>query len=374
MRMAVTTSRGAQPPSAPSAATRGLLAVVAVVPFVAAIAFLWWGFLFLRDFHANQIIIVVLAIVWGVGGMVLLFTTANVFVEQLPSTWTQRLTPVIFVGPAVAMLIWGLALPTIRTFLISLSDSTGLHFVGLSNYLAVFTDPAMLTVLRNNLLWLVFGTTFTVIAGLLVAVFADRSRFETAAKAMIFMPMAISFVGAGVIWNFVYALRPADAPQIGMLNAFFVGLFHAAPHGWTSEFQPLNNFFLIVIVIWLQTGYSMVLFSAAIKGIPEELLEAARVDGANEVRIFFSIMIPQIMGTIITVTTTVVIFTLKIFDVVWVMTGGNFGTSVIATEFYRQFFTYNNNGYGATLAVILMLAVIPVMAYNLRQFAQREVF
>jgi len=372
--MAVTTSRGAQPPSAPSAATRGLLAVVSVVPFVAAIAFLWWGFLFLRDFHANQIIIVVLAIIWGVGGMVLLFTTANVFVEQLPAAWTQRLTPVIFVGPAVAMLIWGLAVPSIRTLLISLSDSTGLHFVGLSNYLAVFTDPAMLTVLRNNLLWLVFGTTFTVIAGLLVAVFADRSRFETAAKAMIFMPMAISFVGAGVIWNFVYALRPAGAPQIGMLNAFFVSLFNSAPHGWTSEFQPFNNFFLIVIVIWLQTGYSMVLFSAAIKGIPEELLEAARVDGANEIRIFFSIMIPQIMGTIITVTTTVVIFTLKIFDVVWVMTGGNFGTSVIATEFYRQFFTYNNNGYGATLAVILMLAVIPVMVYNLRQFAQREVF
>jgi alpha-glucoside transport system permease protein len=185
--------------------------------------------------------------------------------------------------------------------------------------------------------------------------------------------MAISFVGAGVIWNFVYAVKPVDAPQIGLLNSIVVSL-GGKPEAWTAFFQPWNNFFLIIIVIWLQAGYSMVLFSAAIKGIPSEVLEAARVDGATEIQVFFKIMLPMIKGTIITVSTTVVIFTLKIFDVVIVMTGGQYGTSVIATEFYRQYFTYNNNGYGSAIATILFIAVIPVMVYNLRQFAQREVF
>jgi len=231
----------------------------------------------------------------------------------------------------------------------------------------------MLTVFRNNLLWMLFGTSLTVSFGLLVAVLADRSRFESLAKALIFLPMAISFVGAGVIWNFVYAAKPADAAQIGLINSIVVGL-GGKPQAWTAFFQPWNNFFLIAIVIWLQTGYSMVLFSAAIKGIPSEMLEAARVDGANEVEIFFSIMIPYIMGTIVAVSTTIVIFTLKIFDVVIVMTGGQYGTSVIATEFYRQYFTYNNNGYGSALATILLIAVMPVMGYNLRRFAQQEVF
>ena len=150
----------------------------------------------------------------------------------------------------------------------------------------------------------------------------------------------------------------------------FGSAYGGQPEAWTAFFTPWNNFFLIVIVIWLQTGYSMVLFSAAIKGIPVEILEAARVDGASEIQTFFRIMLPQILGTIIAVSTTIVIFTLKIFDVVWVMTGGQYGTSVIATEFYRQYFTYNNNGIGSAIAVVLFIAVIPVMIYNLRQFAK----
>ena len=369
--MAVTSSR--TPPPAAGAGGQLLRAVAALVPLAATVAALAWGFFFLRDLVAPQAVVVVLAIVWGVGGMVLLFTTANFFVEQLPIRWMQAAQPWIFVGPAMAMLIWALALPTVRTFLISLYDANGFKFVGADNYLAVLSDPGMLAVFRNNVLWIIFGTLPTVAFGLLIAALADRSRFETAAKALIFLPMAISFVGAGVIWNFVYAAKPIDSAQIGLLNAFVVAL-GGQPQAWTAFFVPWNNFFLIVIVIWLQTGYSMVLFSAALKGIPGEILEAARVDGATEVQSFFLIMIPQIMGTIITVTTTIIIFTLKIFDVVWVMTGGQYGTSVIATEFYRQYFTYNNNGYGATIAVILMIAVIPVMVYNLRQFAQREVF
>ena len=376
--MATTTSRNVSPGQ--SATSSSLVkALVALIPLLVSLAALAFGFVYLRDLQTTsaettpQLVTVTLAIIWGVGGMVLLFTTANFFIEQLPIKWTQRLQPLIFVGPAIIMLVWTLALPTIRTVLLSLQDANSINFVGLQNYLGVFSDPGMLTVFRNNLMWMIFGTTFTVSMGLLIAVLADRSRFETLAKALIFLPMAISFVGAGVIWNFVYAVKPVDAPQIGLLNSIVVSL-GGKPEAWTAFFQPWNNFFLIIIVIWLQAGYSMVLFSAAIKGIPSELLEAARIDGATEIQIFFKVMIPMIRGTIITVSTTVVIFTLKIFDVVWVMTGGQYGTSVIATEFYRQYFTYNNNGYGSTIATILFIAVIPVMVYNLRQFAQREVF
>jgi alpha-glucoside transport system permease protein len=376
--MAISTSRKLPPgTTAPAGSlSRALLAVIPLLVSVAALAF---GFVYLRDLQTTaaettpQLVTVVLAIIWGVGGMVLLFTTANFFVEQLPVQWTRRLQPMIFVGPAILMLIWALALPTVRTAIFSLFDADSVNFVGLQNFLGVFTDPNMLTVFRNNLMWMVFGTAFTVSMGLLIAVLADRSRFETLAKALIFLPMAISFVGAGVIWNFVYAVKPVDAPQIGLLNSIVVSL-GGQPQAWTAFFQPWNNLFLIVIVIWLQTGYSMVLFSAAIKGISSEVLEAARVDGANEVQIFFRIIIPMIKGTIITVSTTIVIFTLKIFDVVIVMTGGQYGTSVIATEFYRQYFTYNNNGYGSAIAIVLFIAVIPVMVYNLRQFAQREAF
>ena len=241
--------------------------------------------------------------------------------------------------------------------------------------MALFSERLLQEAIRNNLMWIIFGSTLSVVCGLLVAVLADRSRFERVSKSLIFLPMAISFVGSSVIWNFMYEVRPAELPQIGVLNAIVVAL-GGQPHPWDKwvAVAPWNNLFLILIVIWLQTGFSMVLFSAALKGIPEELLEAGRVDGANEVQIFFGIMIPHIMGTIITVWTTIVIFTLKIFDVVWVMTGGQFGTHVIATQFYRQSFTARNSGVGSAIAIVLLLTVIPVMIYNLRQFREQEAF
>ena len=365
-------------PKPQSTVAQFVRALIGLLPLAVSLTVLVLGFFFVRDLQANnkdvpQMVIVLIAIVWGVGGVVLLFTTANFFAEQLPVKWTQRLQPFIFIGPAILMLTWALVIPTIRTIYASFFNESSRKFVGLENFAYVFTNPAMLTVFRNNLLWIVFGTSLTVCAGLLIAVLADRSRFETAAKALIFLPMAISFVGAGVIWNFVYAVKPISVPQIGLLNAITTS-FGGQPQAWTAFFTPWNNFFLIVIVIWLQTGYSMVLFSAAIKGIPAEILEASRVDGATEIQIFFRIMLPQIMGTIIAVSTTIVIFTLKIFDVVWVMTGGQYGTSVIATEFYRQYITYNNNGIGSAIAVVLFIAVIPVMVYNLRQFARQEAY
>jgi alpha-glucoside transport system permease protein len=204
-------------------------------------------------------------------------------------------------------------------------------------------------------------------------VLADRSKFENLAKALIFLPMAISFVGAGVIWRFIYYYSPPGEPQIGLLNAIVTGL-GGEPQAWTSLFQPWNNFFLVVIMIWLQTGFAMVIFSSAIKGIPTDIIEAAKVDGATELQSFFSIVIPAIQGTIITVTTTIVIFSLKIFDVVIVMTGGQFGTNVIATQFYRQFFINRDFGKGAAVAIVLLILVTPVIIYNLRQLNKQEGF
>ncbi|HEX9029965.1 MAG TPA: sugar ABC transporter permease [Anaerolineales bacterium] len=377
--MAARTEQASQPvkPSNPGEAIISFIGRLVLSLFVPIITFivLWQGFLFLRNTNTPKLIQAVVAIIWGVGGVILLYVVANWLVERMGPKWVQRLQPFVFVGPAMAILVWYLALPTVRTFIASLQNADSSVFVGLQNYLTVFTDRAMLETFRNNLMWMVFGTTFTVALGLIVAVLADRSKYETLAKVAIFLPMAISFVGAGVIWSFIYALKPAGEPQIGVLNAIVTAL-GGQPQAflaWTA-IRPWNNLFLIVIVIWLQTGYAMVIFSAAIKGIPAELLEAARVDGANELQIFFQIMIPYIMGTIITVTTTVIIFTLKIFDVVIVMTGGQYGTDVIATQFYRQYSNYRNFGLGSAIAVILLLAVVPVMIYNLRQFREQEAF
>lgn len=347
------------------------IAIALIVPILTFIV-LYVGFVFLRDSNAPRPLIAAVAVVWGVGGVALLYTASNWLVENLAGSWKARLQPFIFVGPALVILVWYLALPTLRTFWISLLDRDGINFVGLDNYLAVFTNANMFTAFRNNLLWIAFGASFCVIFGLLVAVLADRSKFENFAKSMIFLPMAISMVGAAIIFNLLYALNP----NIGLLNAIYTSFTGNAPLAWTgsAQLQPWNNLFLIFVMIWLQTGYAMVLFSAAIKGVPTEILEAARVDGANELQVFFQIMIPSIMGTIITVATTVVIFTLKIFDIVWVMTGGQFNTQVIATQFYREYFTSQNSGYGSAIAIVLLILVVPVMIYNIRQFNERQAF
>ena len=358
----------------------GILRVVLafLIPVIAFVV-LWQGFLFLRAGDAPKWVVALVAIIWGVGGIAALYWIFNWLIEMLPDVWMARLQPFVFIGPAMAILFVYLAYPTVNTFWISLFGRDGPaagEFVGLNNYLAVFTERVMLEAFRNNILfWMAIATPLTVAFGLLVAVLADRSGYERTAKSLIFMPMAISFVGASVIWNFMYEVKPVDVEQIGLLNAIVVAL-GGQPQAWTAytAIRPFNNLFLVVIVLWLQAGYSMTLFSAALKGIPEEILEAARVDGATEVQVFFRIMIPYIMGTIITVTTTIIIFTLKIFDVVWVMTGGQFGTEVIATQFYRQSFTNRNAGFGAAIAIVLFVAVIPVMIYNLRQFRQQEAF
>lgn len=352
----------------------GNLGRLAISLFVPAVAFvvMWRGFIFLRDTDAPKIVVVLVAIVWGVGGVALLFTLSNWLVEQLPIRVMRVLQPFVFVGPALAILTWYLALPTLRSLYLSFFSAKSDKFVGLDNYIFAFTDTLMLESFRNNLLWLILGTGFSVGFGLLIAILADRTRIETASKTFIFLPMAISFVGASVIWRFVYAFKPAGQEQIGLLNGFWTFL-GSDPVGWLT-LRPWNNFMLIAIFVWMQTGFAMVLLSAAIKGVPEELLEAARIDGASEVQAFFQIIIPYIRGTIITVSTTIVIVTLKIFDIVFVMTNGNLGTEVIASQFYKQLFKFQHFGRGSAVAIVLLIAVIPVMWYNLRQFREQEAF
>jgi len=245
----------------------------------------------------------------------------------------------------------------------TLGNVTG--FAGLKWYTRIFTDPSMLIVLRNNVLWLVVGTILTVGLGLVIAVLVDRVKIERVIKSTLFIPMALSFVAAGVIWRFVYIYEPAGQTQIGLLNAF-LGLFHIPPQAWFVN-EAVNNFALIAIYVWMWTGFSMVILSAALKGIPDEIIEAANIDGASRFTMFWRIMVPMIYPTLTVVTITMIINILKIFDVVYVNTGGNYHTSVIAQAFYDQLFTFQNYGLGSAWAVVLTIVILPVMIINLRR-------
>lgn len=333
---------------------------------------LYFGFIFLRDSNAPQIIITFSAIIWGVGGAAALYAVTNWVIQRTNTIWRKRLTPFMFVGPAVAILGWYLFIPTLRSLFLSFFDRSSAKFVGLDNYAYVFTDATMQTAFVNNLVWLVLGTGGSVLLGLIIALLADRSKFEKIAKAFIFAPMAISFVGAGVIWKFMYAYRPAGSNQIGLLNAL-VAIFGGDPQNWIVV-RPWNTIFLIIILVWLQTGFAMVVLSAAIKTVPNELLEAGRIDGASEVRIITSIVVPSIKGSIVTVSTTILLITLKVFDIVYSMTNGLYGTEVLASQQYKQMFKFLHYGRGSAIAIVILLAVTPVIWYNLKQFGQREVF
>jgi alpha-glucoside transport system permease protein len=349
----------------------GRVIVSLIVPLIAFFVF-WRGFVFLRDTDAPKIVVVAIAILWGVGGVAMLFVLTNWLIEKLPHAWTARLRPFVFVGPALAILGWYLLFPALRSLYLSFFNANSTQFIGLDNYIFAFTNPEMLISFRNNVLWIVLGTGFSVLIGLLIAVLADRTRMEVVYKGLIFLPMAISFVGASVIWRFIYAYQPAGSDQIGLLNYLWTSLGNDPVALLTM--RPWNNLALIAILIWLQTGFAMVLLSAAVKGVPKELLEAARIDGANEFQVFLRVIVPYIRGTIITVTTTIVIMTLKIFDIVFVMTNGNLGTEVIASRMYKEMFRFRDFGRGSAIAIVLLVAVLPVMWYNLSRFREEETF
>ena len=246
--------------------------------------------------------------------------------------------------------------------------------MGLQNYEDLLTDPGFQDTIFNTLLWILVVPAACVVLGLAVATLADRlgPRGEKTSKTIIFLPMAISMVGAATIWRFVYYAAPAGQPQIGLLNAV-LGVFGMDPVAWLQQSQcHFNSFLLMVVLLWSQVGFSMVLLSAAVKGVPGDTLEAARIDGASERQIFFKVVVPQIKGTIITVYITVLIGVMKVFDIVYVMTNGNFNTNVLGNEFWNQLSTNFNNGAAAAIVVILMIAVIPIMIYQVRHFRAEE--
>ncbi|MGI5916484.1 MAG: carbohydrate ABC transporter permease [Anaerolineae bacterium] len=278
------------------------------------------------------------------------------------------LLPWLYIAPALVFLGLFLIYPSLDTIRLSLMDARSQRFVGLDNYIYAFTTREMLISFRNNfVLWLPFATSFTVAGGLIIAVLVDRVRYEPLAKAAIFLPQAISFVGAGVIWRFVYDHRP----QLGLLNAILTGISDTSPRGWLSN-PRYATFALIVVFIWMWTGFAMIIFSAAIKGIPREIIEAAQSDGANEWQIFWYVRVPMIQSTIGVVTTTMIIFVLKVFDLVYVMTAGRYETNVIANQMYRELFVNRQNGRAAAISVVLLVTIVPVMLVNIQRFREQE--
>lgn len=333
----------------------------------------------------EQILSAILAIVLGVGALVVYFFGANFILDRLladPITPDGRvlksrekiretIRPWIFVGPAVLLLGLYLVYPAIQTMILSFYNRTGSEFIGLRNWEWAFGDARFLQSIGNNLLWLLIVPAASTVFGLIVAVLADRVRWGNIAKSLVFMPMAISFIGASIIWKFVYDFRGPGQPQIGILNAITVA-FGGEPQAWiTINFW--NNIFLMIILIWIQTGFAMVILSAALRGVPEETLEAARIDGANEIQIFFRVMVPQIMGTILVVWTTITITVLKVFDIVLAMTNGQWDTQVLANLMYDWMFRGGGDfGRSSAIATVIMIAVIPILIWNIRRFQQEE--
>ena len=310
-----------------------------------------------------QMFIAIFAFV-AVMGLVLFFA------DRVRSRKGEVLQTIAFVLPAAVLISVGLLYPGIRTIFESFKNAAGTEYIGIDNYKEIFTNPDLLTVLRNTAIWVIITPVFATLIGLVYAVLIDKARIEAVAKALIFLPMAISLVGASIIWKFVYDYKATDEEQIGLANQIlkWVGLD-------TYRFlltEPWNTFFLIVIMIWVQAGFAMTVLSASIKAIPDDIVEAARLDGVSGFRMFRYITVPSIRPALIVVLTAISITTLKVFDIVRTTTGGNFNTSVLANEFYTQSFRSFNNGLGAALAVLLFILVIPIVVYNIRQMRKLE--
>jgi alpha-glucoside transport system permease protein len=348
-----------------------LLGAVAI-PLV-AFALLWVTFDYLRNENANRGIVVGVALLVGVAGVFFLYWGMNRVVEYLPERVREGVRPYIFVGPCLVILSVFLIYPVINTILISFKDARSENFVGLDNFRFVFTDHDMLLSIRNTAAWIILVPLFCVAIGLAFATLADRlRRGEAVAKSMIFLPMAISFAGASITWRLIYSYRPQGfGSNIGLLNGIMIGLGQD-PVPWLQQ-QPWNNLMLMVIMVWMQTGFAMVVLSAAIKAIPDEIIEAARIDGASEMQVFRRIIVPSILPTIAVVTTYMVINALKVFDIVFVMGNAESdGTVVIAERMIDWFFTSLHAGRGAAIALVLFVAIVPVMIWNVRRFREQE--
>ncbi len=307
---------------------------------------------------------VLVAYIWGTERLI----------TALKPQWQRRIRPWLWIAPALAFLGFFLVYPTVRTIIRSLYSKNELHpkFVGLDNYRWFFTNSDALGTLLNNVLWVVFLTLFTVGLGLVVAILVDRVRFEAWAKSIIFLPLAISMVAAGVIWKFMYDYKPPGEPQTGTVNAL-IGTVGLGPVGWLqSPGLRVSTFALIAIMIWMWTGFAMVIISAALKGIDPELLEAARVDGATEWQVFRKVTFPLLGPTLAVVSTTMIITSLKTFDIVYTLTNGNYDTEVMANLMVKEMFTFGDFGRASAVAVVLLLAIVPIMGFNIRNFRAQE--
>lgn len=277
---------------------------------------------------------------------------------------------VVLLGPALVLLSAGLIVPAVQTILFSFEDANSVKFIGFHNYTWLFENPDMRKVFFNTLLWIVITPFATTALGLFLAIMLDRMKRESVAKSLLFMPMAISFVGASVIWKFVYDYAVPSKPQTGLLSAI-VRAFGFKPSNWILT-QPLNTFLLMIIFIWVQTGFAMVILSAAIKAVPSEIVEASALDGAHGWKLFRGITFPMVRSTSIVVFATMLVTSLKLFDIVRTMTGGNFGTSVISNEMYAEVFVRFDQGRGSALAVILFVFVTPILVYNIRNLRRER--
>ncbi len=323
---------------------------------------------------ATKAITAIITVLLGIGVALVLYYLLDKLAELLPERWEERIKPYLYILPAFLAIVVYLVYPTVLTFINSFKDRFSRNWVGTENYTDLLSDSGFQQTIFNTFLWILIVPAACVILGLLVATLADRlePRSEKLAKTVIFLPMAISMVGAATIWRFVYYAAPAGQTQIGLMNAF-IGVFGFDPVAWLQQSQfHLNSLLLMVVLLWSQVGFSMVLLSAAVKGVPVDTLEAARIDGADEKQIFFRVIVPQIKGTIITVFITVLIGVMKVFDIVYVMTNGNFNTNVLGNEFFNQLYTNFNSGAASAIVVMLMIAVIPIMWYQVRHFKAQE--
>lgn len=277
---------------------------------------------------------------------------------------------VIFLGPALVLLLAGLIIPAIRTFLFSFMNPDSNEWIGFDNYYWMTQDPNIRTIMVNTILWILVVPIFTAALGLLLAIMLDRIKHESIPKSLLFMPMAISFVGASIIFKFVYEYREPDEVQIGLLSTI-VDFLGGTPQDWMLS-KPLNTFLLMIIYVWTQMGFGMVILSAAIKAVPSDIVEASSLDGASGWRLFRNITFPMIKGTFIVVLATGVVGALKVFDIVRTMTGGNFSTNVLANEMYSQVFVQFDTGKGSALAIVLFLLVTPILIYNIQSLRKER--
>ena len=322
-----------------------------------------------------QIVSALISVVAGLAVSFLIYLGLNTLVGRFNQKWKARLLPYVFIGPVIVLIGLFLVYPAVRTIYLSFFNATGQRFIGLDNFASLFGSADFITVLLNNLLWIIIVPASAVIVGLAVATFSDRIGpvREKIFKSTIFLPMAISFVAAATIWRFVYSYDPPGQAQVGLLNAIWTSVFRGDPVPWiTIDTGKLNSLLIMVVVIWINAGLAMVLLSAAIKGVPEETIEASRIDGASERQAFFQVVVPQIWSTVVAVFITILITVMKIFDIVYAMTGGSYGTSVLAMDFINQLFSFGNPGKAAAVVTVLLIAVIPVMILQVRTYRRQE--